>query len=165
VLGSAKSQRASAAASKPGATLTRKKVVLILCSRNGTVRQAIGRFGNQMNLAMEIVDYYPEEPHRFVENMFEHRDAQFAIVYWSEPNERETPGFAHPERYVGFVLGFILGRLGRGRVFVLGSARTHPLPGFERIALSQLDSTGSWQIQLARRMKAAGIVLDISRLV
>lgn len=143
----------------------RKKVLLILCSRNGTARQAITRFGNRMNLALEIIDNNPDQPNNIAEQLFNHRDAQFAIIYWGEPNGREPPGYAHPERYVGFVLGFALGRLGRGRVFILGSEKAPPLPGFERIMVAQLDPTGDWQLQLARRMRSAGIDLDMSKLV
>ena len=143
---------------------TRCKIMLILCSRNGTARQALCRFGNQMNLSFEIVDYNPEQPHRIVDDIYRHRDAKFAVVYWGEPSGREMPGQAHPERYVGFSLGFVLGRLGRGRVFILGSSTTLPLPGCNRILVAQLDSTGGWQIQLARRMKSAGVNIDLNKL-
>ena len=144
--------------------VARKKVLLILCSRNGTARQAISRFGNQMNLALEIVDNNPDQPSSIAEQLFAHRDAQFAIIYWGEPAGREPPGFAHPDRYAGFVLGFALGRLGRARVFILASEKTLPLPGFDRIMATQLDPTGTWQAQLARRMQSAGIEVDMSKL-
>lgn len=148
----------------PADTVARKKVVLILCSRNGTARQAISRFGNQMNLALEIIDNNPDQPSGIADQLYNHRDAQFAIIYWGEPTGREPPGFAHPERYAGFVLGFALGRLGRARVFLLGSEKTPPLPGFERIMVTQLDPSGNWQMSLARRMESAGIELDMSKL-
>lgn len=158
--------RHSSATARPESTIlfTRRKVLLILCSRNGTARQAITRFGNQMNLALEVIDYNPDQPSSIANQLFDHRDAQFAIIYWSEPNGREPPGFAHPERYVGFALGFALGRFGRGRVFVLGSVKSPPLPGFDRIMLAHLDSTGSWQVQLARRMRSGGLDVDMSKL-
>jgi len=117
-----------------------------------------------MNLNFEIIDYNPDSPARIVNEIYNHRDAGFAIVYWGEPTGRELPGSAHPERYVGFSLGFALGRFGRGRVFVLGSTTTPPLPGFARLLVSQLDSSGGWQIQLARRMKAAGVDIDLNLL-
>jgi len=140
------------------------KIMLILCTRNGTARQALCRFAAQMDLNFEIIDFNPQEPHQLVEQMYRHRDAKFAIVYWADPAGKELPGSAHPERYVGFALGFVLGRLGRGRVFIIGSRDAAPLPGFTRILVSQLDVGGGWQIQLARRMKAGGIDLDLNRL-
>lgn len=140
------------------------KIILVLCSRNGTARQALCRFASQMNLSFEIVDYNPDQPHGLVDQLYHHRDAKFAVVYWGEPTGKELPGSAHPERYAGFALGFALGRLGRGRVFILGSTTTPPVPGFTRILVSQLDSSGGWQIQLARRMKAAGVNIDLNLL-
>lgn len=162
----AKPATASPAASRPktSPTLSQTKVLLIQCSRNGTARQAICRFASQMSISLEIVDYNPDQPHSIIDQLYNHRDAKFAIVYWGEPAGRELPGSAHPERYVGFVLGFALGRLGRGRVFILGSTTTPPLPGFARILVAQLDSTGGWQIQLARRMKTAGVDIDLNKL-
>lgn len=141
------------------------KIMLILCTRNGTARQALCRFAAQMDLNFEIIDFNHEEPHLMVEQMYRHRDAKFAVVYWAEPTGKEMPGSAHPERYVGFALGFVLGRLGRGRVFIVGASNAAPLPGFARILVAQLDLGGGWQIQLARRMKAAGIDVDFNRLV
>lgn len=140
------------------------KIMLVLVSRNGTARQALCRFAAQMDLNFEIIDFNPEEPNKIVESIYRHRDAKFAVVYWADPGGEEMPGSAHPERYVGFSLGFVLGRLGRGRVFIIGSTTTPPLPGFARILVSQLDMGGGWQIQLARRMKAAGIDIDLNRL-
>lgn len=144
--------------------LSKAKVVLLFCSRNGTARQALGRFANQMNLTFEIIDYNPDQPAYVIEQLFRHRDAKFVVVYWGEVVGREMPGSAHPERYVGFVLGFVLGRLGRARAFILGSSTAPPLPGFARLLVSQLDSSGGWQIQLARRMKAAGVDIDLNKL-
>lgn len=146
------------------ATISKTKIILILCSRNGTARQALCRFASQMNQHFEIIEYNPEQPASIAEQLYYHRDAKFAIIYWGEPNGRELPGSAHPERYVGFALGFALGRLGRGRVFIMGSTTTPPLPGFTRVLASQLDSGGGWQIQLARRMKAAGVDIDLNKL-
>ena len=140
------------------------KVLLLLVSRNGTARQALCRFAAQVDIDFEIIDFNPEQPHSIVEHMYRHRDAKFAVVYWADPIGPELPGSAHPERYVGFSLGFVLGRLGRGRVFIIGSTTTPPLPGFARILVAQLDMGGGWQIQLARRMKAAGIDVDLNRL-
>lgn len=140
------------------------KILLILCSRNGTAKQAICRFANQMNLNFEIVDFSPEQPHGIVDQIYHHRDAKFAVVYWGEPGGKELPGYAHPERYVGYALGFILGRLGRGRVFVLGSTSSMPLPGFNKVVVTPLDSGGGWNIQLARRMKSGGVNIDLNKL-
>ena len=140
------------------------KILLLLVSRNGTARQALCRFAAQVDIDFEIIDFNPEQPHSIVEHMYRHRDAKFAVVYWADPIGPELPGSAHPERYVGFSLGFVLGRLGRGRVFIIGSTTTPPLPGFSRILVAQLDMGGGWQIQLARRMKAAGIDVDLNRL-
>ena len=146
------------------ATLSKTKIVLVLCSRNGTARQALCRFASQMNIEFEIIDFNPEQPATIAEQLYHHRDAKFAIIYWGEPAGRELPGSAHPERYVGFALGFVLGRLGRGRVFIMGSTATPPLPGFTRVLSAQLDSSGGWQIQLARRMKSAGVDVDLNKL-
>jgi hypothetical protein len=46
----------------------------------------------------------------------------------------------------------------------MGSSTAPPLPGFARLLVSQLDSSGGWQIQLARRMRAANLDIDLNRL-
>ena len=150
--------------SKHRSTLNTTKILLVLCSRNGTAKQALCRFASQMNLSFELIDSNPDQPHSLVDQLYHHRDAKFAVIYWGEPSDKELPGSAHPERYAGFALGFALGRLGRGRVFILGSTTAAPVPGFNRVLVSQLDSGGGWQIQLARRMKAAGVDIDLNLL-
>lgn len=140
------------------------KILLICCSRNGTARQALCRFAAQLKFSFEIIEFNPEQPSNLIEQIYHHRDAKFAVIYWGEPTGRELPGSAHPERYVGFALGFAVGRLGRGRVCMLGSTTAAPLPGFTRILVAQLDAGGGWQIPLGRRMKNAGIDVDLNKL-
>ena len=77
---------------QPVVQVPKTKVMLVLCSRNGTARQALCRFATQMNLHFEIVDYNPEQPAMLAEQIYHHRDSKFAVVYWGEPAGRELPG-------------------------------------------------------------------------
>ena len=149
-------------AAKSVSKLSHTKVLLVLCSRNGTARQAICRFAAQMNLTLEIIDYNPDHPHQLIEQLYQHRDAKFAVVYWGEPTAVARLGASGAVCRVH--AGICPRPAGRGRVFILGSVATPPLPGFARILVAQLDSTGGWQIQLARRMKSAGVDIDLNRL-
>jgi hypothetical protein len=69
------------------------------------------------------------------------------------------------ERTLMFELGYCAGRVGAGRVCVLHPAGRAPMTGTAGVEHLGLDTTGGWQLQLARLMRRCGIEVDLNKLV
>ena len=63
-----------------------------------------------------------------------------------------------------FKLGYCAGKLGLKRMCMMHSP-THAAPGESHgIAHLAVDTSGGWQLHLARQMKRAGVDIDLNRL-
>lgn len=69
------------------------------------------------------------------------------------------------ERALLFELGYCAGRVGAQRTCVLHPAGRAPMTGTTGIEHLGLDTTGGWQLQLARLMRRCGIEVDLNKLM
>jgi predicted nucleotide-binding protein len=69
-----------------------------------------------------------------------------------------------PRQNVVFELGYFIGALGRGRVCALISSGIdiEVFSDYSGMLTIPLDSSGAWQFQLARELKAAGLSIDLN---
>jgi len=94
--------------------------------------------------------------------MAAHNDLSFALVLDSDA---PPPDPAHDScNGLSFDLGYCVGRLGLGRVFVLQPRASQAFTDRHGIAHLPLDSAGGWQLQLARHLKRGGIEIDLNKL-
>ncbi len=64
-----------------------------------------------------------------------------------------------------FELGFFIGKLGWERVCALYKGEVEIPSDFSGVLWIQIDTAGAWQLKLARELKAAGIELDLNKLL
>lgn len=94
-----------------------------------------------------------------VDTLREHHETAFAVVHLRPGDAEASP------RRVAFALGYLAGRLGADGVCVVGPPGAHESLADELgIAHVPLDAPGGWQLQLARRLKKAGLPVDLNRL-
>ncbi len=98
-------------------------------------------------------------------NRLEHlADLQYAIVLLpASALDAAAGGLKALSPGLLMELGFLLGTVGKNRVFFLvpGPA-AKPLP-WDGIASVPMDDTGLWRLLLARAMKQAGLDVDLNR--
>jgi hypothetical protein len=99
-----------------------------------------------------------------VDAMSKESDAAFAAVLLDAGEAATGDATPRDERELLFELGYCAGRVGTQRVCVLHPAGRSPLAGAGAIEHLGIDTTGGWQLQLARLMKRCGIDVDLNRL-
>jgi hypothetical protein len=98
-----------------------------------------------------------------VDALTKEADAAFvALLFDAGAGQGDAP--PRDDRGLLFELGYCAGRVGAQRVCVLHPAGRAPLEGVGPIEHLGLDSTGGWQLQLARLMKRCGIDVDLNKL-
>jgi len=109
----------------------------------------------------------------FTTNFIEFHDIGFAVVVLSgddfgHPKEHEThQAKLRPRQQIVFELGFLAGKLGRNRVFVLHQdSKNFELPtAFLDILYIPYRKMGEWQLELLRQLKRAGYPVDANKLI
>jgi hypothetical protein len=91
----------------------------------------------------------------------QHQDLAFALVLDSSEAPQEAQA---PCEGLSFELGFCVGRLGLGRVFVLQPKASQPFTDKHGIVHLPIDPAGGWQLHLARHLKRGGIEIDLNKL-
>jgi hypothetical protein len=98
-----------------------------------------------------------------VDALTKEADAAFvALLFDAGAGQGDAP--PRDDRGLLFELGYCAGRVGAQRVCVLHPAGRAPIEGVGPIEHLGLDSTGGWQLQLARLMKRCGIDVDLNKL-
>jgi predicted nucleotide-binding protein len=64
-----------------------------------------------------------------------------------------------------FELGFFIGKLGRDRVCALYQNGVEIPSDYHGVAFVQLDNRFAWQLELAKEIRAAGLPVDLNKVV
>jgi predicted nucleotide-binding protein len=153
-----------AAALPPG------RAVFIVHGRNDGVKNTVARVIERLGLKAVILHEQPDGGRTLIEKFEqESSDAGFAVVLLTPDDLGALQGEPmnlkpRARQNVVLELGFLFGKLGRGRVralFVEGVELPSDLAGYIYIPL---DENGAWQMLLGREMKAAGLPVDLNRL-
>ena len=106
-----------------------------------------------------------------IEKIEEYSDVAFAIVLYTEcdlgrdkndPVKKERP---RARQNVVFEHGYLMGKLSRDKVcaFVKGDIE---MPGdVSGVVYTKMDDNGGWKLELAKNMKAAGLDIDMNKLI
>ena len=78
--------------------------------------------------------------------------------------KHDTKMAKRPRQNVIFEFGFFLGKLGRKKVRALVKGGVEMLSDYSGVVYIDLDD-GEWKLELAKEMKAAGLVVDMNRLL
>ena len=123
---------------------------------------------------MACTSGYCEEPsqgRKIVERFAEYADVDFAVVLLSPDDsvyvkdESPTKRKLRPRQDVVFNLGFLLGKLGEGRVLVLlrECVNFEGPTDFEGLKVTAFDDRDSWKLALIRALTNCGYSVDGDR--
>jgi len=145
--------------------------VFIVHGRDGGVKETVARMIERLGLKTVILHELPDEGRTLIEKFEqESSGAAFAVVLLTPDDvgalaEEAQKLQRRARQNVILELGFFFGKLGRRNVRALhveGVELPSDLAGYIYIPL---DSNEHWKLTLGREMKAAGLPVDLNRLV
>ncbi len=142
--------RAEELYAEPLAARATAKRVYLAPGRNETMCQAVIDFLESIERS-PIVQGRAGEPESAIEALERHQDVGFAIVMLTNEAGSGAANDALLE------LGFLLGKLGRGRVCVVESEPMADRRYDESVVRVELDDRGEWQDSVVKALREAGI--------
>ena len=155
----------------PGKTSQSRRVFLVH-GHDEKVKQSVARILEQLELEPIILHEQADRGRTVIEKFEDHgSEAVFAVILMTG-DDRGGPGAAAPESYqrrarqnVLLEMGFFLGSLGRRRVCVLYEPDVEIPSDYTGVLYKKLDEGGAWRFELAKELRAAGIEVDVNRLL
>lgn len=145
--------------------------VFIVHGHDNEAKVTVARFVEKLGLVALILDEQPSEGRTIIEK-FESvaREAEFAIGLMTPDDLARSKDGAdvHQPRARQNVLieiGYFIALLGRKRVCILYKEGTEIPSDFQGIIYIPMDRFDGWQLKLAREMRAAGLSVDLNRLL
>lgn len=143
--------------------------VFIVHGHNDALKLAVARFVERVHGTPPVILHEQADRGQTIIQKFEHHAEQvgFSIVLLTGDDEgRSVHADALQRRArqnVVLELGFFIGVLGRERVAVLCDSGVELPSDIDGLLYTPITSDGSWQLKLAREMKAAGLAIDFNK--
>jgi hypothetical protein len=152
---------------KPEVNVAEK--VFIVHGHDAGARDAVALVLSMIGLQPIILSEQTDRGRAIIEKFEDHAgEANFAVVLLT-PDDiggvKTGPTTARPRQNVVFELGFFVGRLGRGKVHLLKRGDLEGFSDFQGVVYTELDSHGAWKFRLAHELKAAGLHVDMAKVI
>ncbi|MBZ7652940.1 TIR domain-containing protein [Klebsiella grimontii] len=152
-----------------GNSLLANNKVFIIHGHDGEAKEKTARFIEKLGLEAIILSEQANQGKTIIEKLEHYTDVGFAIVLYTGDDAGNTEAEAgignlnaRARQNVVFEHGLLMGRLGRNKVTPLVSG-TLELPS-DIQGVVYIDSR-SWQLEVAREMKAAGYNIDMNKVL
>lgn len=126
------------------------------------------RFLEKLRQEVVLLREQPNQGRTIVEKFEEYAEVGFAIVLLTSDDRGGTKG-SDPSNYhdrarqnVIFELGYFNGRIGRGRVCALYQPGVEIPSDYAGVLYVELDERGAWRLQVAKELRAAGLIVDMN---
>ena len=154
----------------PHFEVTGRKVFLVHGTDTGP-RESCARFLSQLGLQVVILHEQADQGQTIIEKFVKHSDVGFAVVLLTGDDrggKRDIQFDAQKPRArqnVIFELGFFLGKLGRSRVCALYEESVELPSDYHGVIYVLIDRNDGWKLRLAKELKAAGLDVDMNKVV
>lgn len=153
--------------------------VFIVHGHDKTTKQSVARFLEKLGLEVVILHEHPDKGKTIIEKLEVNSaevDIGYAVVLLTPDDmgksvskigktiSKPTLRFRARQNVV-FELGYFIAKLGRERVRVLYIEGVEPPSDYQGVLYTKLDDSDSWKLELAREIKAAGIDLNLNKIV
>ncbi len=144
--------------------------VFVVHGRDGGTRDIVARFLESLELEAVILQEQPNEGRTIIQKFEDHSGVGFAVVLctpddvgglYSEQDKLRP----RPRQNVILELGFFWGKLGRKKVCALLEGDMDMPSDFGGVLYIPLDVSEGWKLTLARELRAAGMSIDLNRIV
>jgi predicted nucleotide-binding protein len=148
--------------------LSRK--VFVVHGRDDAARLSVAQFLQKLGLSPVVLHEQPNAGRTILEKFEGESDVAFAVVLLTPDDQGALAGAPNSTKprarqNVILELGYFLGRLGRRNVCCLYDQSVEVPSDIFGLAYVPYDSAGAWQVTLARELDAAGIEIDLNRIL
>lgn len=150
--------------------------VFIAHGHDHEARQAVAHYVEKLDCVPIILDEQPNQGRTIIEKFEEYANVEYVIVLLTPDDvgavksldgdtlERDKLTYRARQNVI-FELGYFYGKLGRHRVCALVKDRVEFPSDFSGVLWVRMDPQNEWKFSLAREMRAAGLNVDLNRLV
>jgi predicted nucleotide-binding protein len=124
------------------------------------------------NLGLRGIILYDQHNagHAVIDQFENHTSVDFAVILLTPDDvggSKDSPGNVRPRARMNviFEFGYFIGTLGRQRVCALYKEGVELPSQYPEILYIAMDRSGLWKHQLARKMRHAGLNINLSRVV
>jgi predicted nucleotide-binding protein len=150
-----------------------RRRVFVICGTDTDMKQSVADALTKLRLVPVVMCEEPSRGRKIVSCFADYADVGFAVVLLSPDDfgypkeDSPTKRRLRPTQDVVFELGFLLGRLGDGKVLVLcKECENFEGPAdFDGIKVSAFDDRDSWKLALIRELNNCGYGVDADRIL
>jgi len=148
----------------------RGKTIFLVHGQNNEAKEMVARFLERFQLDVIILHEQPDRGRTIIEKFEDHASVGYAVVLLTADDvgsSRTSPSDLKPRarQNVLLELGYFLGTLGRIRVCALLEEGVEVPSDLSGVLYVPFDSVGAWKLRLATEIKAAGIDVDLNRVL
>jgi predicted nucleotide-binding protein len=140
--------------------------IFLVHGHNEAALNEVARFLERLRQDVVVLRELPNQGRTIIEKFEEHANVGFAVVLLTGDDHGATSSSnelqLRARQNVIFELGYFIARLGRARVCALYQSGVEWPSDYSGVLYHELDSRGSWRLELARELKAAGLPVDMN---
>ena len=146
-----------------------REVFIIHGTDHGT-RAKVARFLEKLELSPIILDEAANKGRTIHQKFRDHSRVAFAVALFTpddvgRPADDSAPTKPRPRQNVVYELGYFSAKLGDGNVCVLHSNEVEIPSDLSGVVYIPLDHGDAWKLQLAKELNAAGLKLNINKII
>ena len=153
----------------PKVTKKSNNKVFIVHGHDEAARETVARFVEKLELTPIILHEQASVGKTIIEKLEAHAEVGYAIVLLTPDDEgrkKNEVNFKDRARQnVILELGYFIGKLSRENVCALHKGSVEIPSDYLGVLFVPFDDSGGWQLNLAKEMKAAGLKIDMNKVL
>lgn len=144
--------------------------VFVVHGHDDGIKETVARFLTKLQLEPVVLHEQPNQGRTVIEKFERYAGVGFAVVLLTPDDVGYPAGHAEAAKprarqNVVLELGFFLAALGRDRVCVLYKGGVEVPSDYSGVLYEELDHKGAWRLRLASEIKAAGVSVDLNKVM
>ncbi len=144
--------------------------VFVVHGHDDGAKESVARFLTKLELEPVVLHEQPNRGRTIIEKFEASADVAFAVVLFTPDDVGYPVGNARnakprARQNVVLELGFFMAAIGRGNVCVLYKSGVEIPSDYSGVLYQEMDDAGAWRFLLAREIKAAGLDIDINKVL
>lgn len=146
----------------------KKKKVFIVHGHDDAAKETTARFLEKAGVEPIILHEQANGGRTIIEKIEDYSDVAYAVVLYTECDVgRDRKADSKELKFrarqnVVFEHGYLMGKLGRNRVFALVKGDVEKPGDISGVVYTTMDDKGGWKIELLKDMKQAGVDTDVA---
>ena len=142
--------------------------MFIVHGRDALAKTEAARFVEKLGFTAIILHEQPSAGKTIIEKIEDHTDVGFAIVLYTPCDvgglAKDSAQKPRARQNVVFEHGYLIAKLGRGRVCALVKGDIEVPNDISGIAYITLDDHGTWRIAVAKELQKLGYPIDLKNM-